>query len=259
MSTTTTTTAIATTKDVIISRVRNYQGSNSFVIKMRDALKKWGNLTDNQLNAAEKCLNAEVKVEVNIETLSDDMKKIAKYKGESTFVKDIKSKLMTYGTLTDRQVQAAVKQIGKEENKAKTLKIKIPTPGETIKIGRKIGQQLKEKYGLKFNPILIDITKVTAVSPKAVQFVGKMTIKRGDVCMCCAKTLTDEFSMLTRMGKQCAGHMGVEYIKDASQAERFREEYLKRVDEIGEMEFWVPKNQIKTWGSVTEMAIESLF
>jgi ribosomal protein L16/L10AE len=246
-----------TTTTTTISRVRNYQGSNSFIMKMRDALNRWGNLTQKQLEAAEKCLNSEVKVDV--ETLSEDMKKIAKYEGESTFVKDIKSKLMTYGTLTDRQVQAVLKQIEKEENKAKTLKIKIPTPGETIKIGRKIGQQLKEKYGLKFNPILIDITKVTAVSPKAVQFVGKMTIKRGDVCMCCAKTLTDEFSMLTRMGKICANHMEVEYITDASQAERFREEYLKRVEEIGSMEFWVPKNQIKTWGSVTEMAIESLF
>jgi nucleoside-triphosphatase THEP1 len=86
-----------------------------------------------------------------------------------------------------------------------------------------------------------------------------MTIKRGDVCCVCAKTLTDEFSMLSKVGKICAGHMKVEYITDASQAERFREEYLKRVDEIGEMEFWVPKNQIKKWGSVTEMAIESLF
>ena len=246
-----------TTTTTTISRVRNYQGSNSFIMKMRDALNRWGNLTQKQLEAAEKCLNSEVKVDV--ETLSEDMKKIAKYEGESTFVKDIKSKLMTYGTLTDRQVQAVLKQIEKEENKAKTLKIKIPTPGETIKIGRKIGQQLKEKYGLKFNPILIDITKVTAVSPKAVQFVGKMTIKRGDVCMCCAKSLTDEFSMLTKLGKQCAGHMGVEYIKDASQAERLREEYLNRVEEIGSMEFWVPKNQIKTWGSVTEMAVESLF
>jgi len=246
-----------TTTTTTISRVSNYQGSNSFIMKMRDALNRWGNLTQKQLEAAEKCLNSEVKVDV--ETLSEDMKKIAKYEGENTFVKDIKSKLITYGTLTDRQVQAVLKQIEKEENKAKTLKIKIPTPGETIKIGRKIGQQLKEKYGLKFNPILIDITKVTAVSPKAVQFVGKMTIKRGDVCMCCAKTLTDEFSMLTRMGKICANHMEVEYITDASQAERFREEYLKRVEEIGSMEFWVPKSQIKTWGSVTEMAVESLF
>jgi hypothetical protein len=49
------------------------------------------------------------------------------------------------------------------------------------------------------------------------------------------------------MGKICAKHMGVEYITDHSQADRFREEYLKRVEEIGEMEFWVPKSKIKKW------------
>jgi hypothetical protein len=61
------------------------------------------------------------------------------------------------------------------------------------------------------------------------------------------KTLTDEFSMLTGLGKICAGHVGVPYITDKSQAQRFREEYLKRVDEIGELEFWIPKSQIKIW------------
>jgi len=253
------TTTTTNTKDTIISRVRNYQGSNSFVIKMKDSLNKWGNLTQKQLDAVEKCLNAPV-VEINIEQLPENLQKIAKYEGESSFVKDIAQKLKTYGTLTIKQIEAANKQIEKEESKAKTYKMNWPTVGETIKVGRSIGQQLKEKYGLKFNPILLDITKVTSVSPKAVQFVGKMTIKRGDVCMCCAKTLTDEFSMLTRMGKQCAGHMGVEYIKDASQAERFREEYLKRVDEIGEMEFWVPKSQIKKWeGGHTQKALETIY
>ena len=117
---------------------------------------------------------------------------------------------------------------------------------------------MKEKYGLKFNPILIDITKVLGVSPKAVKFEGKMTIKRGDICRCCAKTLTDEFSMLTGMGKICAKHMRVPYIKDASEAARFREDYLRRVEEIGEMEFWVPKSQIKKWDGMTEAIMRSI-
>jgi hypothetical protein len=244
------------TTTTTISRVSNYQGSNSFIIKMKDSLKKWGNLTQKQLDAVEKCLNS--RVEVKVEELSEEMQTIAKYEGTSTFVLDIKRKLMEFGTLTENQKSAALRTIQKEDDKKRTFELNIPTVGETIKVGRTIGQGLREKYGLKFNPILLDVTKVSAISPKAVKFEAKMTVKRGDVCMCCAKTLTDEFSMLTRMGKQCAGHMGVEYIKDASQAERFREEYLKKVDEIGVFEFWIPKNKIVKWEGKTEVILKMI-
>ena len=64
--------------------------------------------------------------------------------------------------------------------------------------------------------------------------------------------------MLTTMGKTCAKHMGVEYIKDKSQTERFRQDYLKRVEEIGEMIFWVPKSQLKNWEGDTNFLLEIL-
>lgn len=238
-----------------ISKVRNYQGTNTFVIKMKDVVAKYGSLTPNQATAVEKCLSADVK-SVDVNSLPENLQVIAKYEGESTFVKDIKEKLLKYGTLTQRQVEAATKSIEKENDKAATMNVRWKTPGETIKIGRKIGQQLKEQYGLKFNPILIDITKILSISPKAVKFSGKLTIKRGDVCTCCMKTLTDEFSMLTGMGKICASHVGVEYITDKSQAERFRQEYLKRVNEIGELQFWIPKSQIKIWEGKMSKVLE---
>ena len=246
-----------TTQIATQDKVRNYQGQNRFVLNMKDALKKWGGLTPKQLEATEKALNAEVKT-INKEELPEDVKRIVDYKGENPFVKDIASKFQKWGTLTSKQISAAVAQIQKEEDKEKTVRMNWPTIGETIKLGRKKGIELKEKYGLKFNPILIDITALKAVSPKAVLFSGKLTIKRGDVCTCCMKTLTDEFSMLTGFGKICAKHVGVEYITDKSQAQRFREEYLKRVDEIGEMEFWVPKTQIKKWDGVTASIVETI-
>jgi hypothetical protein len=226
-------------------------------MNLKDSLNKWGGLTQNQLTAAEKALNAEVKT-INKDNLPQDVKRIVEYKGENSFVKDIALKFEKWGTLTSKQISAAVAQIQKEEDKEKTVRMNWPTVGETIKLGRKKGVELKEKYGLKFNPILIDITALKAVSPKAVQFIGKLTVKRGDVCTCCMKTLTDEFSMLTGMGKICAGHVGVEYITDKSQAQRFREEYLKRVEEIGEMEFWVPKSQIKKWDGVTASIVGTI-
>jgi hypothetical protein len=195
---------------------------------------------------------------VNVETMSEDLQKIAKYDGPNSFVNEIKSKLMKYGTLSDKQVNATLNQIQKDIDKANTHKLRIPTPGETVTVGRKIGQQMKDKYGLEFNPMIIDITKLLAVSPKAIKFSGKMTTGRSKVCRCCAKTLTDEFSMLTGVGKTCANHMRIPYITDISQADRFREDYLRRVEEIGEMEFWVPKSQVKKWEGKTEVILKMI-
>lgn len=237
-------------------KVRNYQGQNSFILKMKDAVSKYGSLTMAQSNAVEKILSAPV--EAKQVELTEEMKKIQAYTGENNFVKEIQSKLEKYGKLTDKQVSAAVSQIVKEENKNKTVQMNWPTEGESIILARKIGQQLKETYGLEFNPVLIDITRLLAVSPKAVKFAGKMTVKRGNICMCCGRELTDEFSMLTKMGKTCAKHMKVEYITDKSQAERFRNDYLKRVEEIGEMEFWVPKRQIKKWEGNGDLLLQMI-
>jgi hypothetical protein len=249
---TTTTTTTTTT----LSRVRNYEGSNQFLLNLKSALQRWGNLTPKQLEFAEKALKSVQTV--NVEVMSDDLQKIAKYDGPNSFVNEIKSKLMKYGTLSDKQVTATLNQIQKDIDKANTHKMRIPTPGETVTVGRKIGQQMKETYGLEFNPMIIDITKLLAVSPKAVKLSGKLTIGRGKVCRCCAKTLTDEFSMLTGVGKLCAKHMGIPYITDISQADRFREDYLRRVDEIGEMEFWVPKAQLKKWEGKTEVVLQMI-
>jgi hypothetical protein len=244
------------TTTTTIQKVRNYQGSNSFVIKMKDTVAKYGGLTPKQLEAVERCLNAAATVKT--EDMTEDMKRIVEYKGENSFVKDIASKFQKYGTLTEKQMSAALTQIQKEEDKERTIRMNWPTPGETIVLGRKIGQQLKETYELEFNPTLIDITRLLGVSQKAVKFAGKMTIKRGKICTSCMRDLTDEFSMLTGMGKTCAKHMKVEYIKDASEATRFREDYLKRVEEIGEMEFWVPKSQIKKWNGMTESVVKTM-
>ncbi len=208
----------------IDTQVINYKGVNSFILKMKDAMTKYGSLTANQKAAVEKIFNNPT--EAKAVEMTDDMKKIAAYEGENSFVNELKGKLAKYGKLSDKQISAALSQIQKEENKADTVNLNIPAIGDTIKIGRKAGQNLKETYGLKFNPILLDVTKVLAISPKAVKFAAKLTIKRGSVCTCCMKTLTDEFSMLTGLGKTCAKHVGVPYITDVSQTERFRNEYM---------------------------------
>ena len=237
-----------------ITKLTNYQGNNSFLIKMKESFQKYGNLTPNQLTAVEKILGKPSPK--SFEELPEEVKEIALYNGNNKFLIDIKTKLIEKRSLSEKQIEVAIKQNRQEKDKNRKVTMKVPTIGETIKIGRKVGTGLKEKYSLKFNPILIDITKVLALTPKSVLFSGKMTIKRGDVCMICAKTLTDEFSMLTRMGKTCAKHLKVDYITDSSQAERFRNEYLKKVNEIGEMEFWVPISQIVKWDGDSKVILD---
>jgi len=236
-----------------VTQVKNYQGSNSFVIKMKETIQKYGKLTPAQEAAVQRILTAPTEAK---QAMTEDMKKIMSYEGKNSFVQDIKSKLEKYGKLTEKQIMVTIKAIQKEENKTVVRSMNVRAEGDTIIISRAIGQDLKEKHGLKFNPVLIDLTRVLGFSEKAVKFAGKMTVKRGDVCMCCGRTLTDEFSMLTKMGKTCSKHMGVEYITDASQADRFREEYLKKVEEIGEMEFWIPKRQIKSWDGKTNVLMK---
>ena len=189
--------------------------------------------------------------------ITTTVQKVQDYTGPSTFIQKMKEVILKKGSLTPKQEEVVFNILNKEASQ-KTISMNWPTTGETIIIGRKIGQQLKETYGLEFNPTLLDITRLLGVSPKAVKFAGKMTIKRGKICTSCMKDLTDEFSMLTGMGKICARHMRVPYIKDASEAARFREDYLKRVEEIGEMEFWVPKNQIKKWNGATQSVVKMI-
>ena len=45
------------TTTTTLDRVKNYQGQNSFVIKMKTVIEKYNGLTPNQLAAVEKCLN----------------------------------------------------------------------------------------------------------------------------------------------------------------------------------------------------------
>ena len=149
-------------------------------------------------------------------TNSEILDKVQKYEGTSSFVVKMKEVIVRYGKLTQKQEEAVVNIFNKEKNE-KVYNVNWPTVGQTIHLGINVGQKLKEKYELEFNPMLMDITRIIAIGNKEIKFSGKMTIKRGDICICCGRTLTDEFSMLTKLGKTCAKHMRINYIKNVSE------------------------------------------
>jgi len=237
-------------------KIRNYNGNVQFLNSLKENLAKYGSLTTKQVIAAEKVFNTEFKNIQIPQHLRESADIIKNYDGGNDFVNQLKDKLSKYNFLTERQISAGVKTIESEQNKNKIVSPNLPTIGETIKIGRGVGLGIKERYGLDFSPVFLDITHFISISPKAVKFRGKLTKKVFNVCSSCGRTLTDEFSMITGYGKKCAGHLGVEYIKDKNDLERFRQDLENKIDEIGEFEFWVPRSKLLVWDGKTKFFLK---
>ena len=227
-------------------KVRDYKGINTFIRNIQPSLSKWGRLTQKQYDIASKILLKEEKQgPINMDELSEDLKTILSYDGGNEFVLKMKTQYQDWRSLTERQISSAIRQIKKEKSPARDINISLNN--ESIKLKRGIALRLKQEYGLEFMPILVDLVKATKISEKAVRVSVKLTEDNGDVCRCCGLELTDPFSILTGMGATCARHLGVKYIKDKNEVERFRIDLRERIAEVGEFEFWLPKTQIREY------------
>jgi hypothetical protein len=130
-------------------------------------------------------------------------------------------------------------------DKQKELNIKLI--GDTIKIGRKIGLSIKKTMGLKFFPILVDVTTLVSVDDTTMTLKGKLTKENGGICRCCGKTLKTEMSKMTGIGPVCTKHVGVKHPKTKEELEKYKQEMSDKIDEIGEFQFTIQKNRIEKW------------
>jgi hypothetical protein len=237
-----------TNKTDIYNKIRNYNGNNDFLRKMKDSYQKWGRLTDKQFAITEKIiLNEERQKEVDVTTLSPSLRAIVEYNGESTFVLDLKTKYLTYRTLTEKQIQKGYEAVDRENQKNSQVNMNIKLVGNTIKLGRKIAEGIKKEKSIDFHPILVDVTEVMVMSNKAFKLKAKLTKENGGICRCCGKTLTDEMSRMTGIGPVCSKYVGVEHPSNKADLPQYREEINKKIDEVGEFEFWIPKRGIVEW------------
>ena len=232
----------------IEEKVKNYEGTSNFLNSLKANLSKYGRLTPKQYTAAEKIIVSESrKDEVNVEELPANLKAIVTYKGESTFINDLKDKYMKYRRLTEKQVIAGSQAVDREVQKNSQKDLNIPLVGDTIKIGRKIALEIKKSYDLDFHPILVDVTKLVKSSNRALLIRAKLTKENGGICRCCGKTLTDEMSRMTGLGPVCSKYVGVEHPSTKADLPLYRQQISDKIDEVGEFEFWIPKRGIVEW------------
>jgi CRISPR/Cas system CSM-associated protein Csm2 small subunit len=218
---------------------------------------KYGRLTPKQFAVAEKLIiQEERQTEINVEELPTNLRAIVEYKGESKFVLDLQEKYKKYRRLTEKQVQAGYKAVDREIQKNSQKEVNIKLVGNTIKLGRNIARDIKEENNLEFHPILVDVTEIVTMSNRAMKLKAKLTKENGGICRCCGKTLTDYMSQVTGIGPVCAKYVGVEHPKTKNDVEQFKSDMSKKIDEIGEFEFWIPKRQIVQWNGSASLIMK---
>ena len=241
----------------IEEKVRNYEGNNDFIKGLKPGLMKYGRLTPKQFAVAEKLIiQEERQKDVKVEELPHNLRAIVEYKGESKFVLDLQEKYKKYRRLTEKQVQAGYKAVDREIQKNSQKEVNIKLVGNTIKLGRNIARDIKEENNLEFHPILVDVTEIVTMSNRAMKLKAKLTKENGGICRCCGKTLTDYMSQVTGIGPVCAKYVGVEHPKTKNDVEQFKADMSKKIDEIGEFEFWIPKRQIVQWNGSASLIMK---
>lgn len=175
----------------------------------------------------------------NLEIVS----KVRDYKGTNSFILSLQSGLKKYGSLTTNQLSAANKFFTKDDS-PKTEVSEVKNVNANIKVTKFIAKRIAVENKLEFRPFLITISKVLKATSKAFQVVGRMNTSDVSSCRCCGLDLTDWRSQSTGVGPVCAKKLGIPYVKNQEDVAVFKKMLQLKVDEIGDLTFWVPKSQI---------------
>lgn len=169
--------------------------------------------------------------------------KVKEYKGNNGFILSLQSGLIKYGSLTVKQFSAAESFFGKFEQ-TKTQVSESKEVNVNLKVSKFIAKRIAVDNGLEFRPFLVTITKVLRTTNKAYEVVGRMNTSDVTSCRCCGLDLTDWKSQATGVGPICAKNLGIPYVKKEEDVVVFKKLLKLKIDEIGDLTFWVPKSQI---------------
>lgn len=163
-------------------------------------------------------------------------KDLMAYNGTFNLLLNLRSAIMRYGKLTDKQWAAAAKCLTQSAPKAPTqydIKCNIPV---TLKASaaRKVARHNK----WDFNPRTLIITGIKSYSMREGFVVTAKIDWTGNAqdCRCCARALTDWRSQATGVGPVCVKRLPVKYVTNKADVVRFQQEMEAYCAKIGEFE-----------------------
>lgn len=184
--------------------------------------------------------------------------KVKNYNGNNNFINSLKSGVIKYGKLTENQLKAAEKFFGNDVKLSVDFDKVVDTKivNVDIKVSKFIAKKIKEDNKLEFAPFLLTISQVLGETNKAYKVVGKMTTSDVTSCRCCGKDLTDWRSQATGVGPTCSKHLNIPYVKKQEDVEVFKKMLKFKIDQIGDLTFWLAKSQIVDGGEDLSKAIK---
>ena len=168
---------------------------------------------------------------------------VREYKGDNNFILSLQNGLKKYGALTPKQLEAATNFFSKftKEVKKESSEKQVNV---NLKVSKFIAKRIANDNNLEFNPFLVTISKVLNESSNAYQVVGRMNTSDVTSCRCCGKDLTDWRSQATGVGPVCSKHLKIPYVKNQEDVAVFKKMLKLKIEDIGDLTFWVPKSQI---------------
>lgn len=186
------------------------------------------------------------------------IEKVKNYNGNNNFINSLKTGVIKYGKLTENQLKAAEKYFGNDV-KLSVEPAKMVEPkmvNVDLKVTKFIAKRIKDDNELEFAPFLLTISQVLGETNKAYKVVGKMTTSDVTSCRCCGKDLTDWRSQATGVGPTCSKHLNIPYVKKQEDVAVYKKLLKLKIDQIGDLTFWLAKSQIVEGGEKLADAVK---
>lgn len=167
------------------------------------------------------------------------------YNGTFNLVLNIRSALIKWGKLTDKQWEAVKKCLAPQPVQDPTItlvdKCNIP-----IVINPTAARYIAKVHNWSVNPCTLAVTQIKSQDRKTITVKVRINWSGNvSVCRCCGKTLTDWKSQATGVGPYCVKRTNIPYVRNKADIARFQKDMEDLCTKIGEVDVVLKRWAIK--------------
>ena len=183
------------------------------------------------------------------------------YNGMFSFLLDMRSKLLKYGQLSDKQWGAVYKcmrseiQLNAVPDPTVILVENCEVP---IIVSATAARYIAKVNKWPMNPCTLTVTQIKSTDRRG--FTARVKVdwdSNVSMCRCCGKDLTDWRSQATGVGPVCVKGTNIPYVRNQADVARFQQEIKKIAASMGEVEVYIKKWHVKQGMNLIQNALST--